>query len=114
MQKQGGEMKNLIFFLVLLITMALVQSCSSLKLNAGPYGSITTETDSRIFAYTDADVKINRNGVIRSDDTTLIVIGIRDNTGADLTSIFNNAMARIKDIFHERQAVYKAWLTRSF
>jgi hypothetical protein len=96
-----------LFFVVLVSLLMSLSSCSWKFGN--PYVAIEQETDSQIFAYTDADVKVTKAGVI-SDDTTLIIIGVRDNTGADLTSIFNHSMDRIKDIFHERQQVYKEWV----
>lgn len=74
-----------------------------------PYGQIESETDSQIFTYTDADVLINQDGV-KSDDTTVIIVGVKDNTGADLDIIFNHAMTQIKEIFETRGKIYRSWV----
>lgn len=76
-----------------------------------PYGRITQDSDSQIFTYTDADVKVTETGIV-SDDTTVIIVGVKDSNSADLESIFNHAMDRIKDIFHARQQVYKEWVKK--
>jgi len=92
---------------IIIIVLVLISGCGlSVKT---PYAFIEQESDSQIFAYTDADVKVVEGGVV-SEDTTLIIIGVRDNTGADLKEIFNHAMTKIEEIFHERQQVYKAWV----
>lgn len=98
-------MKKLMFILIPLIM--LIASCGMRVWT--PYGQIETDTDSQIFVYTDVDVDI-RPDRVTSDDTTLIIVGVKDNTGADLKSIFTHALTEIKEIFKARQAVYDAWI----
>lgn len=94
-------------FLVTILAMLILAGCGFKALT--PYGQIETETDSQIFTYTDADVSVSKD-TIKSDDTTLIIVGVKDNTGADLDSIFNHAMTQIKEIFQSRQKVYESWV----
>lgn len=95
---------------LLLLAMALMVMTGCSLVAQTPYGNIDTDTDSQIFTYTDADVSVSPNGAIKSDDTTLIIVGVKDNTGADLDSIFNHAMTQIKEIFQARQKVYQQWV----
>ena len=81
--------------------------CGSIKIYT-PYGAVNADTDTQIFVYTDTDVNINKDS-IKSDDTTLIVMGITDST-EDISVIMINGMNKIKEIFETKSKVYKEWV----
>ena len=96
-------MKTVFIILVILI----LTGCNFNAIT--PYGKIASENDSQIFVYTDSDTSV-KEGTIKTDDTTLIIIGVKDTQG--VKEIFNNAMNRIKDIFAERAKIYKEWIKK--
>lgn len=73
-----------------------------------PYGKVSIDPNSQLFVYSDIDVK-TPDGT-KTDDTLLIVIGLKDQDQDEIKSIFNTAMDRIKEIYSDRQKVYKEWL----
>lgn len=101
---------NFSYIILIVVLLISLFSCNGKVLT--PYAAIETETDSQVFAYTDADVTINDKGT-KSDDTTFIIVGVKDNTGANLESIFNHAMTQIKYVFEARQRVYSDWVKRN-
>jgi len=103
-------LKKINYFFILATILAssmLFTGCGMSALT--PYGNISASADSQIFVYTDADVTA-KAGAVRSDDTTLIIVGVKNSTGADLEKIFKHAMTKIEGIFKARQNVYKKWL----
>ena len=99
-------MKKLFLFIGVMFFLAA--GCAT-KLKAPVYGEIESSTDSHIFVYTDADVDVRKEGV-KSDDTTVIIVGVKDNSGADLKDIFNNALSEIQKIFGSRASIYRRWV----
>lgn len=96
--------------LIIVLALFLLIGCGALKVGT-PYGEIEQGVDSQIFAYTDADVTISADKTL-TDDTTLVIVGIKDSTNADMESIFNHAMTEIRRVFEARQAVYERWLNK--
>ena len=114
MLKVYNALKQTIFTVAGLILISSLIGCTG-KLSVPLYGSLKGETDTHITAYSDADVKIDKDGSVRSDDTTLIVLALKrsdqdDLNKADISSIFNNAITQIAKIFKYRKEVYKEWV----
>jgi len=91
-----------------LIVLLFLAGCG---FKATPYGGVSGEADSQVFVYTDADVSIGKDGVT-SDDTTMIIVGVKGGTDENLEGIFNHAMDKIQEIFKTRGEVYKSWVKK--
>jgi ABC-type glycerol-3-phosphate transport system substrate-binding protein len=75
-----------------------------------PLGSINGDTRPTATAYIDTDVTI-KDGVIKSDDTTMISITLPESTDSQ-KELFNNFMIELTKIFKEKVKVYRGWVEK--